>query len=223
MNYSNMKKVKSINSEERYFAERGFGQEIGFGEKPAILVIDMMNAFTDERLALGTNQDSQIKIICKILSAAREMHIPIFFTVTKYDDKDLSDAGLWFRKMKGLAILCAKTNEAKIDVRLERKSSEPIIIKKYASAFFGTDLITRLNSIRVDTIILSGCTTSGCIRATAVDAIQMGFRPVVVKDAVSDRSENAHKQSLFDLQAKYADVVESNNVISYLYSIVSNK
>lgn len=211
-----MNKVNSTNREEIFFAERGFGQEIGFGEKPVIVVVDMMNGFTDEKSPLGTNQDSQIATMCKILLTARKRHIPIFFTAVKYDEKDLSDAGLWFQKMKGLATLRANTKEVNIDRRLERKPNEPIITKKYASAFFGTDLISRLNSARIDTIILMGCTTSGCIRATAVDAIQLGFRPIVVEDAVADRSENAHKQSLFDLQAKYADVVISNKVISYI-------
>jgi len=194
-----MTKVDFKDSEELFFYERGFGRDIGFGEKPSIVVIDMMNAFTDGKLPLGTNQDCQIAIMRKILSRARKSHIPIFFTVVSYDENDLSDAGLWFRKIKGLATLCAKTNEVIIDRRLGRKQNEPIITKKYASAFFGTDLISRLNSVRVDTVILMGCTTSGCIRATAVDAIQLGYRPIVVEDAVADRSEQAHKQSLFDL------------------------
>ena len=152
----------------------------------------------------------------KILSQARDKKIPIYFITIYYDEKDLSDAGVWFRKMKGLSTLKRNTDEVKIDSRLERRSDEPIIVKKFASAFFGTDLVTRLISKQIDTIILTGCTTSGCIRATAVDAIQYGFRPIVVEDAVSDRSENAHKQSIFDLQAKYADVIFSDNIIKYI-------
>lgn len=205
-----------MKKEKHFFTDRGFGQTIGFGEKPAVFVLDMLNAFTNEDLPLGTNQDSQIEVINKILSQARDKKIPIYFITIYYDEKDLSDAGVWFRKMKGLSTLKRNTDEVKIDSRLERRSDEPIIVKKFASAFFGTDLVTRLISKQIDTIILTGCTTSGCIRATAVDAIQYGFRPIVVEDAVSDRSENAHKQSIFDLQAKYADVIFSDNIIKYI-------
>ncbi len=205
-----------LTEEQQFFTEREFGQEIGFGEKPALFVIDMMNAFTDKKLPLGTQLDFQINVICKLLAIARKENIPVFFTKVIYESKDLSDAGLWFRKMKGLSTLRADTKETEIDSRLERKQSEPIIIKKYASAFFGTDLISRINSQRIDTLIIMGCTTSGCIRATAVDAIQLGLHPIVVEDAVGDRSEKAHKQSLFDIQAKYADVIPSNRVASYL-------
>ena len=205
--------------EKTFFKERGFAKNIGFGKKPIILVIDMLNAFTNASLPLGTNQDSQLKVMSKILSLARKNNIPIYFTAVIYEDKDLSDAGLWFKKIKGLSTLRIGTREVEIDDRLERRQDEPIIIKKYASAFFGTDLISRINSQGIDTIILMGCTTSGCIRATAVDAIQLGLHPIIVEDAVSDRSENAHKQSLFDMQAKYADVIPSEKFISYLSKI----
>lgn len=205
-----------MNFDEHFFKERGFGQTIGFGKKPAVLVIDMLNAFTNEDLPLGTNQDSQIVVINKILTIARKKRIPILFITISYSEGDLSDAGIWFKKMVGLKTLKSNTKEVQIDSRIERKPNEPIIRKKFASAFFGTDLITRLTSKNIDTLIIMGCTTSGCIRATAVDAIQYGFRPIVVEDAVSDRSEKAHFQSLFDLKNKYADVLkhkELNNAI----------
>jgi maleamate amidohydrolase len=91
-----------------------------------------------------------------------------------------------------------------------------VILKKYASAFFGTDLIARLNSRRVDTLLITGCTTSGCVRATAVDAVQNGVIPVVIREAVGDRAEAPHRQSLFDLEQKYADVVSVDEVLTYL-------
>ena len=202
-----------MNNQERFFIERGFGQEIGFGKKPAVLVVDMLNAFTNENLPLGTNQEPQIEVINKVLGVARNNKIPIFFITIYYDDKDLADAGIWFKKMKGLETLRANTYEVEIDSRIIRNPEEPIIRKKFASAFFGTDLLTRLIIKQIDTLILMGCTTSGCIRASAVDAIQYGFRPIVIEDAVMDRSVNAHKQSLFDMQAKYADVLNHPEVI----------
>lgn len=204
------------NSDEKFFTDRGFGQSIGFGKNPAIIVIDMMNAFTDENLPLGTNQDLQIENINKLLSTARLKKIPIFFMATYYEEDDFSDAGIWFRKMKGLATLRKNTKETEIDGKIIRLKNEPIIAKRFASSFFGTDLLTRLNSKGIDTTIIVGCTTSGCVRATAVDAIQFGFIPIVVEEAVSDRSENAHKQSLFDLQAKYSDVQNIGQVLSKL-------
>jgi len=130
--------------------------------------------------------------------------------------KDLKDAGVWARKQKGIATLAAGTPAVELDPRLERRRDEAIIVKKYASAFFGTDLVARLNSRRVDTLLITGCTTSGCVRATAVDAVQNGIIPVVIREAVGDRAEAPHRQSLFDLEQKYADVVSVDEVLAYL-------
>ena len=102
-----------------------------------------------------------------------------------------------------------------------RRSNEQLIVKKYASSFFGTDLASRLVSLSVDTVLLLGCTTSGCVRASAVDAVQLGFRPAVVREAVGDRSPAAHKQALFDLEQEYADVVSVNDAIRYLNTLES--
>lgn len=205
-----------MNQELEFFKKRGFAQEIGFGEKPVVLVVDMLNAFTNPNLPLGTNQDKQIVVINEVLEIAREKEVPIFFITISYDDTDMTDAGVWFKKMKGLETLRKGTYEVEIDSRIKRLENEPEIRKKFASAFFGTDLLTRLINLKIDTLIVMGCTTSGCVRATVVDAIQYGFAPVVVEEAVCDRSENAHKQSLFDLKAKYADVVEKINIINLI-------
>lgn len=195
---------------------RGFGREIGYGKNPAVLVIDMMRAFTDKKLALGTNLNEIIPPINTLLESAHENNVPVYFTVIEYIDPTLSDAGIWYRKMKGLDTLRAGTPAVEIDPQLELNPDDYIILKKYASAFFGTDLVSRLNSIQVDTLILAGCTTSGCVRATAVDAVQYGYIPIVVEEAVSDRLPEAHQQSLIDLQMKYADVKSLDEVIKYL-------
>ena len=109
-----------------------------------------------------------------------------------------------------------------IDPRLDFRQSDSLLVKKYASCFFGTDLISRLLSRRVDTVIIVGCTTSGCVRATAVDAVQTGLRPMVVREAVGDRSAAAHEQSLFDLDAKYADVVSLDETLQHLRTVGGN-
>lgn len=199
-----------------FFKSRGFGQAIGFGERAAILSIDYMLGFTDENQPLGSNLDKEIAVARKVLDAARENGVPIFHTIVQYDQEDLSDAGIWGLKMAGSGSLRANSREVTLDPRIGYRPGESIIIKKYASAFFGTDLLSRLLSKRVDTIILVGCTTSGCVRASAVDAIQSGFRPIVVKEAVGDRSAAAHAQALFDLQQKYADVLGADEVVGWL-------
>lgn len=199
-----------------FFAQRGFGQRIGFGERPAVIVIDLMRAFTDPSLPLGANLDRELEETRKVLDAARTAQVPIFYTVVYYDEAGLADAGVWRLKMQGVSTLRAGTPEVELDPRVGYREGEAIILKKYASAFFGTDLITRLTSRHVDTLILTGCTTSGCVRATAVDGLQYGFRVMVVEEAVGDRAEAAHRQSLFDLNAKYADVVSVRETLEYL-------
>jgi maleamate amidohydrolase len=201
------------------YAKRGFGLRMGFGERPALIVVDFINAFTDPGLPLGGNLDTEIEATNELLQVARDTCIPIFFTVEAYEEQDFRDAGLWMLKQRGILSLAAGTPAVQLDPRLERRENEPTILKKYASAFFGTDLITRLNTRRIDTLLITGCTTSGCVRATAVDALQWGIRPMVIREAVGDRDERAHRQSLIDLQQKYADVVTLGEAAEYLLAI----
>ena len=200
----------------RMYAERGFGRTIGFGERPAVVVIDLIRAFTDPASPLGADLSEQLARTRSVIEAARAARVPVYYTTVAYDDADLADAGTWVLKIGSLTTLRAGTPEVEVDPALGRLDGEPVIAKKYASAFFGTDLLSRLNARRVDTLVITGCTTSGCVRATAVDAIQHGLRPVVALDAVGDRSQAAHRQSLEDLQAKYADVVPAGDVLAYL-------
>jgi nicotinamidase-related amidase len=206
-----------------FFASRGFGLRMGFGERPTVVVIDFMNGFTDPSMPLGANLDHEIEATRQVLAAARGSKTPIYYTACIYEEPDFADAGVWRLKQSGIRSLGAGTTAVELDSRLERRSDEAIIVKKYASAFFGTDFITRLNARRVDTLIITGCTTSGCVRATAVDALQLGLRPVVVREAVGDRAEAPHRQSLFDLEQKYADVVGVSEVLPYLESRVTER
>ena len=209
-------------SEDEFFRQRGFGQKIGFGERPALIVIDMLKAFTDPARMLGADLDAQIEATRPLLDVAHERGFPVLFSTVRYEDRDLRDAGLWGLKMKGSATLAANGDGWEIDPRLEVRPSDSLLFKKYASCFFGTDLVPRLTSRGVDTLIVTGCTTSGCVRATAVDAVQNGFRPMVVREAVGDRSVPAHEQSLFDLNAKYADVVSLDETLQYLRDVGHN-
>lgn len=204
------------------YKQRGFGLTIGFGERPALLIVDIIKAFTDSSRMLGTNLDSQIAAIQPLLALAHERELPVIFSTVIYDDADLKDAGIWALKQKGLVTLKSDTDGVEVDPRLYFAKGDSLLVKKYASCFFGTDLASRLTAQRVDTLIITGCTTSGCVRATAVDACQTGFRPMVVREAVGDRSPAAHEQSLFDLQVKYADVVSLVDTLQYLRTVGHN-
>lgn len=211
--------VQTQSEEKAFFASRGFGRRIGFGKRPGLLIVDLIRAFTNPDMPLGAPLEVEIAATARLLEAARARDVPVVFSTVIYDQDDLSDAGIWALKQKGISTLRAGSEGVEIDPRLMRRPSESILVKKYASCFFGTDLVPRLLARNVDTLIITGATTSGCVRASAVDACQTGFRPMVVREAVGDRSKAAHDQSLFDLDAKYADVVTLAETLSYLEQV----
>jgi nicotinamidase-related amidase len=215
--------MTSGKADEDFFKARGFGIKIGFGERPALIVIDMINGFTDAAMPLGAPLESQLAAQKPLIDAAHDRDIPVIFSTVIYNDHDLKDAGLWAIKMKGTLTLKAGTTAVEVDKRLDMRPTDSLLVKKYASCFFGTDLASRLMNLHADTLIITGCTTSGCVRATAVDAVQNGFRPMVVKEAVGDRSQAAHDQSLFDLNAKYADVVGLDETLQYMKTVGHNR
>ncbi len=201
------------------YAERGFGKVLGYGQRPAIVAIDLIRAFTDPSSRLGADLSQQLDSTRAVIEAARAADGPVYYTTVSYDHVDLADAGVWAQKIGPLTMLRAGTPEVEVDPALGQLESEPLITKKYASAFFGTDLLARLSAQHVDTLVITGCTTSGCVRATAVDAIQNGLRPIIPIETVGDRSAAAHRQSLDDLSAKYADVVAVDDVLAYLEAL----
>jgi maleamate amidohydrolase len=215
--------VTSGKDDEEFFRQRGFGIKIGFGERPALMIIDMIKAFTDPTMPLGAPLESQIEAQRPLLEIAHGRDIPVIFSTVIYEEADIKDAGIWALKQIGARTLTAGSEAVKIDPRLGMQPKDILLMKKYASCFYGTDLVARLNSRRIDTLIITGCTTSGCVRATAVDAVQNGFRPMVVREAVGDRSAAAHEQSLFDLNAKYADVVSVDETLQYLKTVGHNR
>lgn len=214
-----MSDTTSLEKEAAFFESRGFGMKIGFGQRPALLVIDIVKAFTDPTRMLGANLDTQIDAINQLLDVAHEKNVPVIYSSVAYDDANFTDAGVWRLKQKGVRTLMAGTDGPELDPRLHFQQGDAMLWKKYASCFFGTDLVSRLLAMGVDTLIMTGCTTSGCVRATAVDSCQTGFRPMVVREGVGDRSQPAHDQSLFDLNAKYADVVSLDETLAYLSAL----
>jgi maleamate amidohydrolase len=187
--------------------ERGLTRTLGFGSRPAVLVVDFSRAFTDPSMPLAADLTAEIEATTRVLEAARAGGHPVYYTTVVYDEADMADAGLWAKKVPAAVTMRAGTPGVELDERLGRRADEAVIVKKYASAFFGTDLSSRLTARGIDTVVLCGCTTSGCVRASAVDGLQHGFRVMVAREAVGDRDPDAHVQSLLDMQAKYADVV----------------
>ncbi len=199
------------------YAAKGLAGEMGFGRRPAVLVVDLILGFTRVSSPLGYDLNAVVDATRRLLDTARSLELPIFFTTTAYND-DLSDAGVFVRKVPSLAVLLRGSEEVELDPRLERRSQEPLIEKQYASAFFGSDLASQLALLSVDTLIICGATTSGCIRATVVDALQHGFRPIVPEDCVGDRSPEAHRANLLDIQGKYGDVIPLAEVLTRIRS-----
>jgi len=193
-------------SDAEIYQQRGFANRIGFGEKPALLIIDFINAFTDVSCPLGSDLNEEVGATKKFLEIFREKNLPVHFTTTAYEE-GFASAGVFIKKVPSLSYLRQGTKLVEIDERLKPEPFETVWEKKYASAFFGTALASALIAQKIDTLIIAGCTTSGCVRASAVDACQHGFRTIVVKECVGDRSAAAHAANLFDLDAKYADVV----------------
>jgi maleamate amidohydrolase len=200
-----------------FYLERGLGARVGFGSRPAIVVVDLVNAFTDPGAPLGADLSAEIDSAVRILTAARALGTPVVFSTVAYEP-DLGDAGNWIRKIPANAELVENTPATQVDPRMGRRDGERILVKKFASCFFATDLATRLVADGVDTVIIVGATTSGCVRATAVDSCSHGFHTIVVQDAVGDRAELPHYVSLFDIDAKYGDVVDEDTALAYLTS-----
>jgi nicotinamidase-related amidase len=198
-----------------YYEEHAFGGSVGLGDRPALLVIDLINAFTDPETDLGSNVDDVVGQTGRLLDAFRERDLPRYFTTIAFEES-YGDAGWFIEKVPALKELRLGTDAVAVDERIEPVDDERVILKKYASAFFGTDLATELTTHGVDTLVLAGVTTSGCVRATAVDSLQHGYRTVVPADAVGDRAEGPHRANLVDIDAKYGDVVETDDVITRL-------
>jgi nicotinamidase-related amidase len=197
------------------YDDEAFGGSVGLGERPALLVIDLINAFTDPETDLGSDVSDVVEQTARLLAAFRDHDLPRYFTTVAYEES-YGDAGQFIEKVPALRELRLGTDAVEVDDRLAPEGDERVVLKKYASAFFGTDLQTELTTQRVDTLVLAGVTTSGCIRATAVDSLQHGYRTIVPADAVGDRAEGPHHANLFDIDAKYGDVVTTDTVLDHL-------
>jgi nicotinamidase-related amidase len=193
------------------------GHKLGFGKKPALIVVDFQLGFTvPEQSPLAGNLDAEVAATNELIAVARKKDIPVIFTVVGYDPHRQDDAGLWPEKAPSLRMLTIGSDLVKLDPRLNQEPGDLVITKKYASGFFGTYLASTLTMQSVDTAIVTGCTTSGCVRATVMDALANGFRPIVPIECVGDRAQEPHQANLFDIGAKYGDVMPLQEVLEYL-------
>jgi maleamate amidohydrolase len=194
----------------------GFSGRVGWGARPAVVVIDLVRAYThpDGPFALPDAQ-AAVEATAELVETARGKDVPVVWTVVRYA-AGLADGGLFVRKVPALACFAEDAAGDWGDLALEPMAGELVVVKQYASAFFGTSLATTLHTAGVDTLVIAGVSTSGCVRATAMDALNSGFRPQVVRDACADRTPALHDSNLADLDAKYADVVEMTEVLAHL-------
>ncbi len=209
---------KLFASDTALYQARGFQRRLGWGKKPALVNIDLANAWTREGYPFTCEgMDTIIPAVQQVLAAFRAKGLPIVFTTTAYDivEGPHSDMGLWGKKIPG-EVLRAGTETVEIDTRLERQPDELVIVKKQASGFRGTNLNAYLNAAGVDTVVITGTTASACVRATAEDAIAEGFRPIVVRECVGDRIAGALEWNLYDIDAKFGDVEPLEGVLDHL-------
>jgi maleamate amidohydrolase len=195
----------------------GFCGALAIGQRPALLVVDFQRGFTEPTLSpLASDCTRAIAATNQIIRAIRP-HGPVIFTVCSYSP-GLQDSGLWRQKCPTLATLARGTSACELDPAIEQEDNDLIIEKTQASAFFGTPVAGILASMRIDTLYVAGCTTSGCIRASVVDALQHGFPPFVVEEACTDRSIQQHESNLIDMQDKYAEVIDLSTALRQLAS-----
>ena len=194
---------------------------LGLTASPALVLVDMINGFTDPACPLGSDSPEVVVANMQLLEAFRALGLPVFFTTVVYHNEQ--QAKVFRQKVPALNVLQPDSHWVKIDSALEPLDGEPVIEKQWASAFFETDLNERLSALGVDSLVVTGLTTSGCVRASAVDGLQNDYQVVIAEEAVGDRNPDAHRANLFDLNAKYADVLPVAQVLSQLTALCGGK
>jgi nicotinamidase-related amidase len=209
--------AEAMQSADDYYKQRGIFQDrFGFGKKPAIIVVDFANGWTDEAYAGGTARlDGPVENTAKLLAAARPKNVPIVYTTSPWrpdaPDKPFKSAADFSADFRDW-----DENACQIDDRLKPAPADYVIEKESASAFFATHLVGFLTQHHIDTVLITGCSTSACIRATATDAKSYRYQPIIISDCVGDRSAAAHVFTLFDIQARFSDVKSLDDTLSYL-------
>lgn len=198
----------------------GFHGRAGLGRRPALVVVDVNRGFTDPASPLVCELEEVVEAIARLLEAFRGAELPVVFTTVAYDEAARQAASVFIQKVPALLTLEAGSEWVEIDRRIAPRADEPVLVKHWASAFFGTSLSSILTSHGCDSVVVTGASTSGCVRATAVDALQHGYRVVVPREAVGDRNAAAHEANLYDIDTKYGDVVALADVMAHLEGLV---
>jgi len=198
------------------FYEKRYSHSLGARHAPALLIIDFSVAFTTGTKNFpGGGYDNEVARTKELLRAARAAGIPVFYTTIAYRP-DMQDAGLWAAKIPWIAGLQDGTEEVAIDDRIAPREDEPVLVKKYPSAFFQTSLDDLLRARKVDSLIVAGCTTSCCVHATVVDAMGLGYKTTIVADAVNDMNPMLHAINLADMRSRFADVASTAEIVTEL-------
>lgn len=196
----------------------GFGRPVPRGSRPGVVVIDFCYGFTDPIYPTAADMAAQVLATRKLTDAARMAGIPVIYFTIAYHPGEVA-MHPWLRKAPGMAALLQGSRLVEIDAATGIHPKDPVIVKKGASAFFGTPLAGMLAGAGVDTLVVTGTTTSGCIRATVVDAVQSGFNVLVPRDCCADRAQAPHEANLYDMQQKYADVTDSEDILSWFATL----
>jgi maleamate amidohydrolase len=199
----------------------GFHGRAGLGSRPALLVVDMSLGFTDPDSPLACDLEEVVVAIERLLRVGRAAGLPVVYTTVAYDEGGKQAAAAFIDKVPALLTLEAGTGWVEIDPRIAPRQGEPVLTKLFASAFHGTTLASLLVAAGCDSVIVTGASTSGCVRATVVDALQHGYRPLVPREAVGDRNPDAHEANLYDIDAKYGDVVSLDETVDYLEELAA--
>jgi maleamate amidohydrolase len=194
------------------YAAAGFDGHLAFGRKPVLLVVDVCRAYLDKDSPLYAGVEEALASNRRVISVARAAGVPVVFTRVLYQAGGL-DGGVFYRKVPALKAYLPGNPLGDFPEDFGPQDGEVLVIKQYASAFFGTSLAATLTAMSVDTVMVTGFSTSGCVRATALDALQNGFAPYVIREACGDRDSRPHEATLFDLQAKYAEVVGESEAL----------
>lgn len=193
-----------------------FDNRVGFGSRPAVLSIDFLKAYTVPGAPFYA--EGVVRAVAEsveLYDAARAVGVPVIYSRVFYDPEGLQ-GGMFVRKVPALRALTPDSELAAFDERIEPKEGDLVFVKQYPSSFFGTSLASMLTAQRIDTVILTGCSTSGCVRATAIDAVSYGYHVIVPAECVGDRHDRPHQANLFDIDAKYGDVMPKREVLEHL-------
>ncbi len=197
------------------YAAAGYGGELGFGKRPAVILVDVARAYIEPDAPLYVGSEAAFMAMIELTRMARAAKIPVIFTRVEFM-RGGADGGLFYKKAGPLKLFQKGEPLGDFDDRLRPQPQDVVVTKQYASAFFGTSLASTLNALEIDTCLLGGFSTSGCVRATTLDALQNGFRPIVVTDACGDRDPQVQAANLFDLGQKYADLKTLKEIAGYL-------